>query len=92
MPAPEPLFVKPTFYVREDATLVLCSVGRRVGGPGGGMWRGCWLLPRGSDFCAPWEPADLPMLLMQEFVTNEGLRPMGGTAASAYMRSWTVKG
>lgn len=87
-----PFFVKPTFYVREDATLVLVSTGRRVGTPGSTVWRGAWTLPLTAADLGDLEPELLIPAVMQAFLMPDQRRPLSGKGASAYMRSWTVKG
>lgn len=85
-------YAKATFYVRPEQTLLLASVGRRVGGPGSGLWGGGWRLGRGGRRLADVAPAEVPWTLMLDFVTGEGVVPMDGQARAAWMRTWRGPG
>ena len=82
------LYVKPTFYVRPERTLVVCSVGRRVGGPGSVLWASGWSLGLGGRDLHEHAVQDLPHALMAAFVHGQDLRKMSPEAKSAWMRTW----
>lgn len=86
------LYAKATFYVRPDNTLVLCSVGRRVGGPGSALWGDGWRLGGGGRRLADVALQDVPWTLMMDFVTGEGCQRMSPEARSAWMRTWKGPG
>jgi hypothetical protein len=86
------LYVKPTFYVRPERTLVVCSVGRRVGGPGSALWASGWSLGLGGRDLAGVAIQDAPLALMQAFCSGEELRRMSPEARSAWMRTWRHAG
>lgn len=82
------LYVKPTFYVRPERTLVVCSVGSRVGAPGSGLWASGWSLGLGSRDLRGVAIQDLPHALMSAFTTGQDLRAMSPESRSAWMRTW----
>lgn len=81
-------YCKATFYVRPERALVLATVGRRVGGPGSGLWAGGWSLGVGGRSLGVVPLADVPWTLMTAFVTGEDLRIMSPESRSAWMRTW----
>jgi len=81
-------YAKATWYVRPEQTLMLASVGRRVGGPGSGLWAAGWRLGRGGRRLADVAPAEVPWTLMLDYVTGESVVPMDSLARSAWMRTW----
>jgi hypothetical protein len=82
------LYAKATFYVRPDHTLVLCSVGRRVGGPGSGLWGDGWRMDGGGRALADVALQDVPWTLMTRFVEGDGCRQMSPDARAAWIRTW----
>jgi hypothetical protein len=81
-------YVKGTFYVRPEQTLVLVSVGRRVGGPGSGLWGAGWRMGVGGRALADVALQDVPWTLMQHFVIGDEMRAMSSDARAAWMRTW----
>ena len=86
------LYAKATFYVRPEHTLVLCTVGRRVGGPGSALWGDGWRLDRGGRSLADVALQDVPWTLMQHFVIGDDLRQMSAPQRAAWMRTWQGPG
>jgi len=84
----ESFYVKPTFYVRPERTLVVASVGTRVGGPGSGLWAGGWSLGIGGRSLAAVPHADMPRTLMAAFLAGDDLRVMTPDAKAAWLRTW----
>lgn len=82
------LYAKATFYVRPEHTLVLCTVGRRVGGPGSALWGDGWRLDSGGRALADVAAPDVPYTLMREFCEGENLRRMSPDQRAAWMRTW----
>ena len=82
------LYAKATFYVRPEHTLVLCTVGRRVGGPGSALWGDGWRMDRGGRALADVAAPDVPWTLMMEFVTGNGMHRMSPDQRAAWMRTW----
>lgn len=82
------LYAKATFYVRPDNTLVLCSVGRRVGGPGSSLWGDGWRMGGGGRALADVALPDVPWALMTQFVDGEEVRRMSSEARLAWMKTW----
>jgi len=85
-------YVKGTFYVRPEQTLVLVSVGRRVGGPGSGLWGAGWRMGGGGRALADVALQDVPHALMTRFIDGEDARLMSPEARAAWMRSWQGPG
>ena len=82
------LYAKATFYVRPSNTLVLCTVGRRVGGPGSALWGDGWRLGVGGGDLADVAAPDVPYTLMRTFCEGEDLWRMEPSARAAWMRTW----
>lgn len=85
-------YVKGTFYVRPEQTLVLVSVGRRVGGPGSGLWGSGWRMGVGGRGLADVALQDVGHVLMDRFVAGQDVRIMGAPQRAAWMRSWQGPG
>ena len=81
-------YCKPTFYVRETRTLVIASVGRRVGGPGSPVWRGGWSLGVGSHDLRGVAPDAVLTALCEAFALSGTAREMGPEARAAWIRTW----
>ncbi len=88
MPDLDTFYCKTTFYVRPERTLVLASVGRRVGGPGSGLWAGGWSLGLGGSALALHPLQDVPWTLSSAFAGGEDLRVMTPEGRAAWMRTW----
>ena len=82
------LYAKGTFYVRPEHTLVLCSVGRRVGGPGAGLWADGWRMGGGGRGLADVALQDVPWTLMSQFAAGEDVLGMSAPARQAWLRTW----
>jgi hypothetical protein len=82
-------YAKATFYVRPERTLVLASVGHRVGGPGSGIWASGWSLGIGGRDLAPLPAQDVPRALMAAFLDGSELRVMTPRGKAAWLRTWT---
>jgi len=85
-------YAKATFYVRPSQTLVLCTVGRRVGGPGSGLWGAGWRLGVGGSDLADVALQDSPVWLMRRFVSGEDARIMSPEARRSWMSTWQGPG
>jgi hypothetical protein len=85
-------YVKGTFYVRPEQTLVLVSVVRRVGGPGSGLWGAGWRMGVGGRGLADVALQDMPHALMTRFCTGEDARLMSPEARRAWMSTWRGPG
>jgi len=81
-------YVKSTFYVRPEQTLVLVTVGRRVGGPGSGLWGAGWRMGLGGRGLADVALQDAPHRLMETFCLGEDARLMSPEARASWMRTW----
>jgi hypothetical protein len=87
-----PMYVRAGFYVRQERTLVSCSVARGVGMPGSVLWSGGWSLGLGAHDLAGVAPREFPEALMRAFLVGEDLRPMSPAAKAAWIRSWRATG
>ncbi len=85
-------YVKSTFYVRPEQTLALVSVGRRVGGPGSGLWGAGWRMGVGGRALADVALQDVPHALMSAWCSGEDARLMSPEARAAWMRTWQGPG
>jgi len=85
-------FCKATFYVRPERTLLVGSVGRRVGGPGSLLWRGGWALGVSAGDLRPVSPERLMDRLFIEFSTRNDARPLSAEARQAWQRTWRNSG
>ena len=85
-------YAKATFYVRPEQTLVLTTVGRRVGGPGSALWGAGWRMGVGGRDLAGVALQDVPHTLMGRWLTGEDIRLMDPNARAAWMRTWQGPG
>lgn len=85
----DPFYCKTTFYVRRERTMVLASVGRRVGGPGSSLWAGGWTLGIDSGALAVHPLQDVPWALSTAFCTGQDMRVMTPESKAAWMRTWS---
>jgi hypothetical protein len=85
-------YCKTTFYVRPQRTLVVGTVGRRVGGPGSVMWRSGWALGLSAGSLADVAPSACMDALMGEFLRRNDVRPLSTDAQQAWMRTWRNTG
>ena len=86
------LYAKATFYVRPSSTLVLCSVGTRVGGPGSVLWGDGWRMGIGGGDLADVAAPDVPYTLMRTFIAGEDCWHMAPDVRAAWMRTWRGPG
>jgi len=84
----KPFVARTTCYVRESRTLVLASVGTRVGGPGSQLWSGGWTLGLGAADLALFDPQSAHSALLTAFLTRDGTHAIGPDARAAWMRTW----
>lgn len=85
-------YVKTTFYVRPEQTLALATVGRRVGGPGSGLWGCGWRLGTGGRALADVALPDVAYTLSRVFVEGRDVWRMDPSARAAWMRTWQGPG
>lgn len=85
-------YVKGTFYVRPTQTLALVTVGRRVGGPGSGLWGSGWRMGTGGSALADVALQDVAYRLMSDWVRGADVYAMDPTARAAWMRTWQGPG
>lgn len=85
-------YVKTTFYVRPEQTLALATVGRRVGGPGSGLWGSGWRMGVGGRALADVALQDVAYTLSSAWVAGRDVYTMDPTARAAWMRTWRGPG
>jgi hypothetical protein len=84
-------YCKTTFYVRPERTLVVATVGRRVGGPGSSLWGSGWALGVDRGLLDSLALQDVPWTLMAQFVAGNDMRVLSTDAKQAWMRTWRHK-
>lgn len=85
-------YVKATFYVRPEQTLALATVGRRVGGPGSGLWGSGWRMGVGGRDLADVALQDVTHELLSRLCHGRDVYTMDPTARAAWMRTWRGPG
>lgn len=81
-------YAKTTMYVRPTQTLVLATVGRRVGGPGSGLWGCGWRLGVGGRDFLDLALPDVHHALMGRWLDGDDVRVMGPDSRAAWINSW----
>lgn len=85
-------YAKTTMYVRPTQTLVLATIGRRVGGPGSGLWGSGWRLGVGGSAFTDLAMPDVHHALMARWLDGDDVRIISPENRAAWIRTWQGPG